>query len=67
MVVATHVRTPQLLNQDPNDADEQDKVHLGDREGITGVSEQLKRVGKTLKGWFYFTMLDSFPPTESNE
>lgn len=39
LVVATHVRTPQLLNQDPNDADEQDEVHLGDKEETTrGVS-----------------------------
>lgn len=44
LVIATHVRTPQLLNQDPNDADEQDKVHLGDSDKITEMSEQLKRV-----------------------
>lgn len=31
LVVAAHVRAPQLLNQDPNDADKQDEVDLGDR------------------------------------
>lgn len=41
LVVATHVRTPQLLNQDANDADEQDEVHLGDGEEKTNLSQQL--------------------------
>lgn len=31
LVVSTHVRTPQLLNQDADDADEQDEVHLGEK------------------------------------
>lgn len=29
LVIAAHVRTPQLLNQDPNDADELNEVYLG--------------------------------------
>lgn len=36
LIVAAHVGTPQLLYQDPNDADEQDEVHLGDGEGEAG-------------------------------
>lgn len=35
LVIAAHVRTPQLLNQDPNDADELNEVYLGGSEKIT--------------------------------
>lgn len=32
LVVATHVWAPQLLDQDPDDADEKDKVHLWEKK-----------------------------------
>lgn len=32
LVVAAHVWAPQLLDQDPDDADEEDKVHLRERK-----------------------------------
>lgn len=35
MVVASHVWAPQFLDQDPDDADEEDEVHLRER-GETG-------------------------------
>lgn len=62
MVVAAHVRTPQLLNQDPNDADEQDEVHLGDGGGNTKISAR-----KPTRGDSVIAMLDVFPPTEHGE
>lgn len=30
LIIASHIRTPQLLDQNPDDADEQEKVHLGE-------------------------------------
>lgn len=60
MVVAAHVRTPQLLNQDPNDADEQDEVHLGDGGG----NKKLSEARQPTRGDSVIAVLDVFPPTE---
>lgn len=58
LVIAAHVRTPQLLNQDPNDADELNEVYLGGK---------WKNNLQSIRGDFYFAVFDTLPPTKSKK
>lgn len=64
LVVSTHVRTPQLLNQDADDADEEDEVHLGNKERKNLITGKKKKK-KTHEGDFILKCWSFFHPLKT--